>query len=125
MESLTLCLKKCVKKGQMSRTFQRDSAFSTLSNWNRFQTYMPWFLTSTGYKYLNLIFLDTFSDLLPVLSSSQKFVSIFHDIMNGSDRAWPILQKKWCLPQRNLISEILSKCFHVICGSTCKHVAQK
>lgn len=123
MESLTLCLKKCVKKGQMSRTFQRD--ISTLSKWNRFQTYMPWFLTSTGYKYLNLIFLDTFSDLLPVLSSSQKFVSIFHDIMHGSDRAWRILQKKWCLPQWNLISEILSKCFHVICGSTCKHVAQK
>ena len=73
---------------------------------------MPWFLTSTGYKYLNLIFLDTFSDLLPILSSSQKFVSIFHDIMHGSDRAWRILQKKWCLPQWNLISEISSKCFH-------------
>nr|YP_010460379.1 Ycf2 protein [Citrus indica]YP_010460397.1 Ycf2 protein [Citrus indica]UUC05669.1 Ycf2 protein [Citrus indica]UUC05687.1 Ycf2 protein [Citrus indica] len=108
----SLCLKKCVEKGQMSRTFQRDSAFSTLSKWNRFQTYMPWFLTSTGYKYLNLIFLDTFSDLLPVLSSSPKFVSIFHDIMHGSDRAWRILQKKWCLPQWNLISEISSKCFH-------------
>ena len=67
-----LCLKKCVEKGQMYRTFQRDSAFSTLSKWNLFQTYMPWFLTSTGYKYLNLIFLDTFSDLLPILS--QKFV---------------------------------------------------
>ncbi|KAJ0093293.1 hypothetical protein Patl1_25769 [Pistacia atlantica] len=65
----SLCLKKCVEKGQMYRTFQRDSAFSTLSKWNLFQTYMPWFLTSTGYKYLNLIFLDTFSDLLPVLSS--------------------------------------------------------
>ncbi|CAN4101543.1 unnamed protein product [Withania somnifera] len=42
---------------------------------------MPWFLTSIGYKYLNLIFLDTFSDLLPLVSSSQKFVSIFPDIL--------------------------------------------
>lgn len=108
----SLCLKKCVEKGQMYRTFQRDSAFSTLSKWNLFQTYMPWFLTSTGYKYLNLIFLDTFSDLLPVLSSSQKFVSIFHDIMHGSDISWRILQKKLCLPQWNLISEISSKCLH-------------
>nr|YP_009572398.1 hypothetical chloroplast RF2 [Monococcus echinophorus]YP_009572416.1 hypothetical chloroplast RF2 [Monococcus echinophorus]QBE87362.1 hypothetical chloroplast RF2 [Monococcus echinophorus]QBE87382.1 hypothetical chloroplast RF2 [Monococcus echinophorus] len=104
----SLCLKKCVEKGQMYRTF--------LSKWNLFQTYMPWFLTSTGYKYLNLIFLDTFSDLLPILSSSQKFVSIFHDIMHGSDISWRILQKKWCLPQWNLkwnlISEISSKCLH-------------
>nr|YP_010636154.1 Ycf2 [Boeica multinervia]YP_010636172.1 Ycf2 [Boeica multinervia]WBQ48623.1 Ycf2 [Boeica multinervia]WBQ48641.1 Ycf2 [Boeica multinervia] len=108
----SLCLKKCVEKGQMYRTFQRDSAFSTLSKWNLFQTYMPWFLTSTGYKYLNFLFLDTFSDLLPILSSSQKFVSIFHDIMHGSGISWRILQKKWCLPQWNLISEISSKCFH-------------
>ncbi|KAI4298073.1 hypothetical protein MLD38_040496 [Melastoma candidum] len=108
----SLCLKKCVEKGQMYRTFQRDSAFSTLSKWNLFKTYMPWFLTSTGYKYLNLRFLDIFSDLLPILSSSQKFVSIFHDIMHGSDISWQILQKKLRLPQWNLISEISSKCFH-------------
>nr|BEV21232.1 Ycf2 [Taraxacum albidum]BEV21294.1 Ycf2 [Taraxacum albidum] len=108
----SLCLKKCVEKGQMYRTFQRDSAYSTLSKWNLFQTYMPWFLTSTGYRYLKFLFLDTFSDLLPILSSSQKFVSIFHDIMHGSDISWRILQKKLCLPQRNLISEISSKCFH-------------
>nr|ATL62968.1 Ycf2 [Mitchella repens] len=109
----SLCLKKCVeKKGQLYRTFQRDSAFSTLSKWNRFQTYMPWFLTSTGYKYLNLIFLDTFSDLLPILSSNQKWVSIFHDIMHGSGILWRIIQKNLCLPQWNLISEISSKCLH-------------
>nr|UBD07900.1 hypothetical chloroplast RF21 [Primula sikkimensis]UBD07917.1 hypothetical chloroplast RF21 [Primula sikkimensis]USN91598.1 Ycf2 protein [Primula sikkimensis]USN91616.1 Ycf2 protein [Primula sikkimensis] len=108
----SLCRKKFVEKGQMDKTFQRDSAFSTLSKWNLFQTYMPWFLTSTGYKYLNLIFLDTFSDLLPILSSSQKFVSIFHDIMHGSNISWRILQKKSCLPQWNLISEISSKCLH-------------
>nr|YP_009757359.1 Ycf2 protein [Capparis spinosa var. herbacea]YP_009757370.1 Ycf2 protein [Capparis spinosa var. herbacea]QIM59175.1 Ycf2 protein [Capparis spinosa var. herbacea]QIM59186.1 Ycf2 protein [Capparis spinosa var. herbacea] len=108
----SLCLKKCVDKEQMDRTFQRDSAFSTLSKWNLFQTYMPWFLTSTGYKYLNLIFLDTFSDLLRILSSSQKFVSIFHDIMHGSDISWRIFQKKLCLPQWDLISEISSKSLH-------------
>ncbi|XP_070003024.1 protein Ycf2-like [Nicotiana sylvestris] len=51
----SLCLKKCVEKGQMYRTFQRDSAFSTLSKWNLFQTYMPWFLTSTGYKHMDSI----------------------------------------------------------------------
>nr|YP_010285111.1 hypothetical chloroplast RF21 [Silene melanantha]YP_010285128.1 hypothetical chloroplast RF21 [Silene melanantha]UKQ57610.1 hypothetical chloroplast RF21 [Silene melanantha]UKQ57611.1 hypothetical chloroplast RF21 [Silene melanantha]UKQ57692.1 hypothetical protein RF2 [Silene melanantha]UKQ57693.1 hypothetical protein RF2 [Silene melanantha]UKQ57774.1 hypothetical chloroplast RF21 [Silene melanantha] len=106
----SLCLKKCVEKGQMYRTFQRDSAFSTLSKWNLFQTYMPWFLTSTGYKYLNFLFFDTFSDLLPILS--QKFVSIFHDIMHGSYISWLILQKKVCLPQWNLISEISNKCLH-------------
>nr|YP_010640206.1 hypothetical chloroplast RF21 [Saxifraga lychnitis]YP_010640223.1 hypothetical chloroplast RF21 [Saxifraga lychnitis]WBQ53103.1 hypothetical chloroplast RF21 [Saxifraga lychnitis]WBQ53120.1 hypothetical chloroplast RF21 [Saxifraga lychnitis] len=108
----SLCLKKRVDKGQMYRTFQRDSAFSTLSKWNLFQTYMPWFLTSTGYKYLNFIFLDTFSDLLPILSSSQKFVSIFHNIMYGSDISWRVRQKKWCLPQWNLISDISRKCVH-------------
>nr|UVW93658.1 Ycf2 [Impatiens balsamina]UVW93679.1 Ycf2 [Impatiens balsamina] len=104
----SLCLKKCVEKGQMYRTFQRDNAFSTLSKWNLFQTYMPGFLTSTGYKYLNLIFFDTFSDLLPILSSSQKFVSIFHDIMI----LWRFLQKKLWKTQWNQISEISSKCFH-------------
>nr|YP_009416779.1 hypothetical chloroplast RF21 [Magnolia insignis]YP_009416798.1 hypothetical chloroplast RF21 [Magnolia insignis]YP_009772639.1 hypothetical chloroplast RF21 [Magnolia maudiae]YP_009772661.1 hypothetical chloroplast RF21 [Magnolia maudiae]YP_010025996.1 hypothetical chloroplast RF21 [Magnolia chapensis]YP_010026018.1 hypothetical chloroplast RF21 [Magnolia chapensis]YP_010217245.1 hypothetical chloroplast RF21 [Magnolia macclurei]YP_010217264.1 hypothetical chloroplast RF21 [Magnolia macc len=108
----SLCLKKCVEKRQMYRTFQRDSAFSNLSKWNLFQTYMPWFLTSTGCKYLNFTLLDTFSDPLPILSSSQKFVSIFHDIMHGSDISWPIPQKKlWAiLPQWNRISEISSKC---------------
>nr|YP_010209590.1 Ycf2 [Impatiens davidii]YP_010209608.1 Ycf2 [Impatiens davidii]UBA17532.1 Ycf2 [Impatiens davidii]UBA17550.1 Ycf2 [Impatiens davidii] len=104
----SLCLKKCVEKGQMYRTFQRDHAFSTLSKWNLFQTYMPGFLTSTGYKSLNLIFFDTFSDLLPILSSSQKFVSIFHDIMIS----WRFLQKKLWKTQWNQISEISSKCFH-------------
>nr|YP_010834260.1 hypothetical chloroplast RF2 [Dioscorea biformifolia]YP_010834279.1 hypothetical chloroplast RF2 [Dioscorea biformifolia]WFP44606.1 hypothetical chloroplast RF2 [Dioscorea biformifolia]WFP44625.1 hypothetical chloroplast RF2 [Dioscorea biformifolia] len=108
----SLCLKKCVEKRRMYRTFQRDSAFSNLSKWNLFQTYMPWLLTSTGCKYLNFTLLDTFSDPLPILSSSQKFVSIFHDIMHGSDISWPIPQKKlWAiLPQWTLISEISSKC---------------
>nr|YP_010317180.1 hypothetical protein RF2 [Odontochilus elwesii]YP_010317197.1 hypothetical protein RF2 [Odontochilus elwesii]UNB14002.1 hypothetical protein RF2 [Odontochilus elwesii]UNB14019.1 hypothetical protein RF2 [Odontochilus elwesii] len=104
----SLCLKKCVEKGQMYRTFQRDSAFSNLSKWNLFQKYMPWFFTSTGCKYLNFTLLDTLSDPLPILSSSQKFVSIFHDMMHGSDISRPIPQK--ILPQWTLISEISSQC---------------
>ncbi|KAL6513815.1 hypothetical protein OROMI_034459 [Orobanche minor] len=104
-------LNKWIDKGQMYRTFQRDSAFSILSKWNLFKKYMPWFLTSTGYKYINFIFLDTFEELLPILiSSSQIFVSIFHDIMLEKWMSWRILQRKWGLLQLNLISEISSKC---------------
>nr|YP_009573349.1 Ycf2 [Calotropis gigantea]YP_009573369.1 Ycf2 [Calotropis gigantea]QBM31314.1 Ycf2 [Calotropis gigantea]QBM31330.1 Ycf2 [Calotropis gigantea] len=89
--------KKCVDKGQMYRTL--------LSKWNLFQTYMPWFFTLTGYKYLKWIFLDIFSDLL------NSSLSIFHDIRHGS---WRILQKYLCLPQSewDRISEISSKCLH-------------
>nr|YP_010274518.1 hypothetical chloroplast RF21 [Wisteria brachybotrys]UJT97038.1 hypothetical chloroplast RF21 [Wisteria brachybotrys]UJT97342.1 hypothetical chloroplast RF21 [Wisteria brachybotrys] len=105
------CLKKCLEKGKMYRTFQRNNAFSTLSKRNLFQTYIiPWFLTLTGYKYINLLFFDTFS--LPILNSSQKFVSIFHNIIHGSDISWRILQKKLCLSQWNLISEISSEYLH-------------
>nr|YP_010379028.1 hypothetical protein RF2 [Astragalus americanus]UCS40017.1 hypothetical protein RF2 [Astragalus americanus] len=109
-------VKKPLEKGEMYRTFQRYSVFSTLSKLNRFRRYIPWLLTSTGYKYLNLIFLDTFSDLVTILSSSkkfQKFISIFHDIMHVSDILSGIIQKKLCLSQWNLlISEISSKSFH-------------
>nr|YP_009145304.1 ycf2 [Trillium decumbens]YP_009145321.1 ycf2 [Trillium decumbens]AKK32184.1 ycf2 [Trillium decumbens]AKK32201.1 ycf2 [Trillium decumbens] len=70
--SLCLSLKKCVEKRQMYRTFQRDSAFSNFSKWNLFQTYMPWFFTSTGCKYLNFTLLDTLSDPLSILSSSSR-----------------------------------------------------
>nr|YP_009770550.1 Ycf2 [Astragalus bhotanensis]QIT01252.1 Ycf2 [Astragalus bhotanensis]UWV18787.1 Ycf2 [Astragalus bhotanensis] len=108
-------LKQSLEKGEMYRTFQRYSVFSTLSKLNRFKRYIPWLLTSTGHKYLNLIFLDTFSDLVTILSSSkkfQKFISIFHDIMHGSDILSGIIQKKLCLSQWNLISEISSKSFH-------------
>uniref|UniRef100_UPI003000FB6C Ycf2 protein n=1 Tax=Amorphophallus tonkinensis TaxID=1720486 RepID=UPI003000FB6C len=128
----SLCLKKCVDKQQMYRTFQRNSALSNLSKWNLFlskwnlfQTYMPWFLTSTGCKYLKFTLLDAFSDLLQILilssiSSSTKFVSTFHstfhDIMHGLDISWTITQRilRAILPQpqwtRISISEISSKC---------------
>nr|UDZ61550.1 hypothetical protein RF2 [Limnophyton obtusifolium]UDZ61551.1 hypothetical protein RF2 [Limnophyton obtusifolium] len=114
----SLGLKKCVEKWEMDRTFQGDSAFSNLSKWNLFKTYMPWFLTSTGYKYLRFILLDTltFSNLLPILKSrSPKFVSFFYDIMHGSSISWLILQNKLraILPQSqwNRISEISRKWF--------------
>nr|YP_010426522.1 Ycf2 [Phyllolobium chinense]USM11214.1 Ycf2 [Phyllolobium chinense] len=111
----SLYVKKSLEKGEMYRTFQRDSVFSTLSKLNRFKRYIPWLLTSTGYKYLKVIFFNTFSDLVPILSSSkkfQKFISIFHDIMHGSDILSGIIKKKLCLSQWNLISEISSKSFY-------------
>nr|YP_010513681.1 hypothetical protein Ycf2 [Cratylia mollis]YP_010513698.1 hypothetical protein Ycf2 [Cratylia mollis]UXL85252.1 hypothetical protein Ycf2 [Cratylia mollis]UXL85269.1 hypothetical protein Ycf2 [Cratylia mollis] len=96
------CPKKCLEKRQMYRTFQRDSAFSTLSKWNLFKTYIPWFLTSTGYKYLNFIFLDTFSDL-------------FHNIMHRLHISYLkiALWKIQCnLKIWNRISEIRTNCLH-------------
>nr|QUV77273.1 hypothetical protein RF2 [Markhamia cauda-felina]QUV77274.1 hypothetical protein RF2 [Markhamia cauda-felina] len=97
-----LRLKKCVEKGQMDR----DSA--TLSKkWNLLQTYMPWFFTLTGYKYVK----ETFSDLFWILKrilNRHKFVSIMHE----SRILWRIRHKKWCFSQWNLISKISRKCFH-------------
>ncbi|CAN1359632.1 Protein Ycf2, partial [Linum perenne] len=92
-----LGLKKCVEKVEMDR----EIAFSILSKWNLFKKYMPWFLTSIGYKYLKWIFLDTVSDLLPII---HEFGSVFRDIMHRSGR---ILKEKlgW-----DLISEIWSNC---------------
>jgi len=91
---------------------------TTLSKWNIFLTYIICLITLTWYKYLNLIFLDTFSDhLLLILSKSKKnkIVSTCHDIMHESYILWWILQKKiiW-KTQWNLISKILSKCLHNI-----------
>nr|YP_009299626.1 hypothetical chloroplast RF21 [Pelargonium myrrhifolium]YP_009299670.1 hypothetical chloroplast RF21 [Pelargonium myrrhifolium]AJB99539.1 hypothetical chloroplast RF21 [Pelargonium myrrhifolium]AJB99585.1 hypothetical chloroplast RF21 [Pelargonium myrrhifolium] len=113
-------LKKCVEKGQMFRTLLSKMYRTLLSKWNLFQTYMPWFLTSTGYKYLTLLFLDLFSDLLPILSLGirQNCVSLFDhilgdirdDLRQGVIRPWQILQEKWVLPQRNRIREISRMC---------------
>nr|YP_010323883.1 hypothetical chloroplast RF2 [Miliusa glochidioides]YP_010323900.1 hypothetical chloroplast RF2 [Miliusa glochidioides]UKP90032.1 hypothetical chloroplast RF2 [Miliusa glochidioides]UKP90050.1 hypothetical chloroplast RF2 [Miliusa glochidioides] len=102
----SLCRKKCVEKGRMYRTFQRDSAFSNLSKWNLFQTYMPWFFTSTVCKYINFPLLDTFSDPLPIiliLSIRQKFVSTFHGIRR---KKWWSIFPLW----KNRISQISRKC---------------
>nr|YP_009403598.1 hypothetical chloroplast RF2 [Hippobroma longiflora]YP_009403621.1 hypothetical chloroplast RF2 [Hippobroma longiflora]ASA34790.1 hypothetical chloroplast RF2 [Hippobroma longiflora]ASA34815.1 hypothetical chloroplast RF2 [Hippobroma longiflora] len=77
-ESLWL-KKKCAQQKRMDRTFQRDSAFSTRSKWNLFQTYLPWAFTSQGYRYLKPLFFQICSDLLWRLKSKNKFVSIFMD----------------------------------------------
>ncbi|KVI11152.1 Uncharacterized protein family Ycf2 [Cynara cardunculus var. scolymus] len=91
----------------MYRTFQRDSASSILSKWNLFQSYIPWFFTSTGNKYLIFLLLDTFSDLSSILSSSQKFILCMHQIYHGE-----FFRKLFLSSTMNLISEFSSKCFH-------------
>ncbi|KAG5568786.1 hypothetical protein H5410_064190 [Solanum commersonii] len=63
----------------MYRTFQRDSAFQLSQNG----------IYSKHICHGSLLR----QDLLPILSSSQKFVSIFPDIMHGSGISWRILQK--------------------------------
>jgi hypothetical protein len=117
------CLTKSLEKGQMYRNFHRNSPFSTLSKLKRLQPFIiPWFLTRTTHKYLTLIFLHTFSDLLAILSSSPKFqnlVAIFHEIMPGFER---ILRKKLCLSQGNPISKISSKCFHNFLVDVCETI---
>nr|UZA65626.1 Ycf2 protein [Medicago lupulina] len=112
------CLPKRFEKRPMYR--QRNSVFSTLSKLKQFQPYIIQLLfTRTGHEYLNLIFSDTFLDLLAILRRSpkfQQFVSIFDDISDGSKR---ILREKLCLSPRNPISEISSKCLHHFLVSVC------
>jgi len=69
-----LGLNKLIEKRKKYRTFQLKSAFSKW--WNLFQTFVPLVFTSTGYKYINFIFWEAVSDLFPILSSQQKFVSM-------------------------------------------------
>nr|YP_009895533.1 Ycf2 [Diptychocarpus strictus]YP_009895552.1 Ycf2 [Diptychocarpus strictus]QKK41993.1 Ycf2 [Diptychocarpus strictus]QKK42012.1 Ycf2 [Diptychocarpus strictus] len=117
---LSLHLKKRIEQmEQMDRTFP----FSILSNWNRknrnlFQPYVLMFFTSTGSKYRKVILLDTFSDLLRILSSS-KFGLFFHRIRSGLARSWRRLKYSFRLQNpkkikkiRNRISEISSKWLH-------------
>nr|UZC31290.1 hypothetical protein RF2 [Medicago constricta] len=117
------CLTKCFEKGPMDRNYQRNSVFSTLSKLKQFQPYIIQLLfTRTGHEYLNLIFLDIFLDLLAILRRSpkfQQFVSIFHDIRDGSKR---ILREKLCLSPRNPISEISTKCLHNFLVHVCKDI---
>nr|YP_010392510.1 hypothetical protein RF2 [Canarina eminii]YP_010392533.1 hypothetical protein RF2 [Canarina eminii]UPX08119.1 hypothetical protein RF2 [Canarina eminii]UPX08142.1 hypothetical protein RF2 [Canarina eminii] len=72
-----------IEKGEeIERTFERDSAFSTRSKWKLFKPYrskwklfkkyMPWALTSQGFRYLTSLFLHVVSDLLRRLRNSQK-----------------------------------------------------
>nr|UZA66637.1 hypothetical chloroplast RF21 [Yoania japonica] len=116
-KNLSFCLNKlnkCIYKGQMYRTF---SSFSNLSKCNLLQTYMPWFLTSIGCQYLNFTLLDTLSDPLPMpifsssSSISQKFVSIFNDMMHESYISRLISNK--IIPKWTLISYISSQCLRL------------
>nr|ASA38238.1 hypothetical chloroplast RF2 [Lobelia sp. 2 EBK-2017]ASA38263.1 hypothetical chloroplast RF2 [Lobelia sp. 2 EBK-2017] len=122
-ESLWL-KKKCAQQKRMDRTFQRDSAFSTRSKWNLFQTYLPWALTSKGFRYLKPLFLQICSDLLWRLKSKNKFVSIFMDsvsifidiisdisevaVTKGRIKRIPFCLTKW-KRQYTLISKIQRK----------------
>nr|YP_009656480.1 hypothetical chloroplast RF2 [Medicago suffruticosa]QCO73246.1 hypothetical chloroplast RF2 [Medicago suffruticosa] len=116
-------LPKSFEKGPMYR--QRNSVFSTLSKLKQFQPYIiQLLLTRTGHEYLNLIFLDIFLDLLAILRRSPKFhqfVSIFHDIRDGSKR---ILREKLCLSPQNPISEISSKCLHNFLVHVCENILE-
>nr|YP_010173618.1 hypothetical chloroplast RF2 [Medicago arabica]QSJ48855.1 hypothetical chloroplast RF2 [Medicago arabica] len=117
--------KKCFEKGPMYRNYQRKSVFSTLSKWKQFQPYIiQLLLTRTGHEDLKLIFLETFLDLLTILRRSpkfQQFVSIFHDIRDGSKR---ILRENLYLSPRNPISQISSKCLHTFLVHVCEDILE-
>nr|YP_010566583.1 hypothetical protein RF2 [Medicago heyniana]UZC32050.1 hypothetical protein RF2 [Medicago heyniana] len=116
-------LTKCFEKGPMYR--KRNSVFSTLSKLKQFQPYIIQLLfTRTGHEYLNLIFLDTFLDLLAILRKSpkfQQFVSIFHDLRDGSKR---ILREKLCLSPRNPISKISTQWLHNFLVHVCEDILE-
>nr|ANQ38696.1 Ycf2 [Cynomorium coccineum]ANQ38697.1 Ycf2 [Cynomorium coccineum]ANS54317.1 Ycf2 [Cynomorium coccineum] len=97
------CINKCVDKDHIFK-FKLDSA---LSKWKLFRTYMPCFFTSAGYKYINFLFLDTFYDL----NINKFFVSIFNDIMYGSNILCQIFRiTLWKANLNNSISNISIKC---------------
>jgi len=117
------CLTKFFEKGPMYRN--RNSVFSTLSKLKQIHPYIiQLLLTRTGHEYLNLIFLDIFLDLLAILRRSpkfQQFVTIFHDLRNGSKR---ILREKLCLSPQNPISEISIKCLDNILVHVCEDILE-
>nr|YP_009493628.1 hypothetical protein RF2 [Eucommia ulmoides]YP_009493650.1 hypothetical protein RF2 [Eucommia ulmoides]AWN56550.1 hypothetical protein RF2 [Eucommia ulmoides]AWN56572.1 hypothetical protein RF2 [Eucommia ulmoides]AZT79313.1 hypothetical protein RF2 [Eucommia ulmoides]AZT79335.1 hypothetical protein RF2 [Eucommia ulmoides] len=103
--------KNVLRKGRCIEPFNEIVLFQLSQNGIYSKHICHGSLLGTGYKYLNLIFLDTFSDLLPIRSSSQKLVSIFQDIRHRSARSWRILQQKLWFARRR-INEISSKCLH-------------
>lgn len=75
-------------KSQPQITQHIKQAKFNLLQGNLFQTFMPWFLPSDReqifkFEIFRLVFRPI--RLLPILSSSPKFVSIHHYIMHGSD----------------------------------------
>nr|YP_010392347.1 NADH dehydrogenase subunit 2 [Campanula pallida]UPX07956.1 NADH dehydrogenase subunit 2 [Campanula pallida] len=77
----SLYLRICYKKMRLDRTKRLDRAFSIRSafdirskgnlfekylaktKWKLFKRYLPWALTTTGFRYLSVLFLDIVSDL--------------------------------------------------------------
>nr|YP_010173238.1 hypothetical chloroplast RF2 [Medicago secundiflora]QSJ48419.1 hypothetical chloroplast RF2 [Medicago secundiflora] len=118
-------LTKFFEKGPMYRNYQRKSVFSTLSKLKQFHPYIIQLLfTRTGHEWLNLIFLDIFLDLSAMLRRSpkfQQFVSIFHDIRDGSKR---ILREKLYLSPRNPITQISSKWLHNFLVHMCEDILE-
>nr|UDZ61548.1 hypothetical protein RF2 [Helanthium bolivianum] len=89
----------------------RSSVQRYISYIQNIQRYMPLFCTSTGFKYLKFILLDTLSNRLRILLSP-KLKSLSYDIMDKLNVSRLILQTKlWAIHTqwKNLISEILSK----------------
>nr|YP_010565976.1 hypothetical protein RF2 [Medicago murex]UZC30608.1 hypothetical protein RF2 [Medicago murex]UZC30684.1 hypothetical protein RF2 [Medicago murex] len=103
----------------------RNTVFSTLSKLKKIHPYIIQLLfTWTGHEYINLIFIDIFLDLLAILRRSpkfQQFVSIFHDLRDGSKR---ILREKLCLSPRNPISEISIKCLDNFRVHVCEDILE-
>nr|YP_010712266.1 Ycf2 protein [Corydalis ternata]YP_010712288.1 Ycf2 protein [Corydalis ternata]WDA92921.1 Ycf2 protein [Corydalis ternata]WDA92943.1 Ycf2 protein [Corydalis ternata] len=90
---------------EMDRTLQRERVFSNLSKLNRFQPYIPWFFTLTGFNYLKFAPLDLFSNLL------HSHISLFQDILETS---WWILQRKlWTSLSEWNLSAISSHCSRI------------
>nr|YP_005352751.1 hypothetical chloroplast RF2 [Ginkgo biloba]AEX99049.1 hypothetical chloroplast RF2 [Ginkgo biloba] len=95
-----------VKKQEMYRISQIDSI---LSKWDLFRTYTPWFFTSTWWKYIENLLLDTFPEIL--LNSSDQFIYILHEIMHKSNISWALSHQLWALLQWNFRTKILDKFF--------------
>jgi hypothetical protein len=83
-----------VKKQEMYRISRIDSLFS---KWDLLQTYMPWFFTSTGCKYLENMLLDNLQEIL--LHGSNQFVFILryikHNIIHKLNILWELYHPLW------------------------------
>jgi SpoVK/Ycf46/Vps4 family AAA+-type ATPase len=83
-----------VKKQEMYRISRIDSLFS---KWDLLQTYMPWFFTSAGCKYLENMLLDNLPEIL--LHGSNQFVFILrdikHNIIHKLNILWELYHPLW------------------------------
>jgi hypothetical protein len=78
----------------MYRISRIDSIFS---KWDLLQTYMPWFFTSTGCKYLENMLLDNLPEIL--LHGGNQFVFILrdikHNIIHKLNILWELYHPLW------------------------------